>query len=86
MHQNKIHCVCLRNAAHLPLALLQPGPQLDLLVLVGGAALLELLPLLQELSKVLLQLLLLLLELIHLQPGHSRYEAERFTGGRALRS
>ncbi|KAF3853876.1 hypothetical protein F7725_014564 [Dissostichus mawsoni] len=58
---------CFRIAAHLPLALLQSRPQLDLIVLIGGAALLQLLPLLQKLSKVLLQLLLLLLQLINLQ-------------------
>ena len=55
---------------HLPLGLLEAWPQLDLLVLVGAAALLQLLPLLQQLGKVLLQLLLLLLQLEDLQLQH----------------
>lgn len=37
-------------------------------MLIGGAALLELFPLLQKLCKLLLQFLLVLLELINLQP------------------
>lgn len=53
--------------SHLPFGLLQPGRQLCVLPFEGGAALLQPLPLLQELCVVLLQLLLLLLELEGLQ-------------------
>lgn len=52
---------------HLPLGLLQPGCQLRALPLEGGAAPLQQLTLLQQLGQVLLQLLLLLLQLQHLE-------------------
>lgn len=53
--------------AHLPLGLLQPGPKLPLFLLKGGTPTFQLLPLLQQLGKVVLQLPLLLLQLEHLQ-------------------
>lgn len=57
----------LGSLAHLPLGLLQPGPKLPLLPLKGGTASFQLLPLLKQLRKVVLQLPLLLLQLEHLQ-------------------
>lgn len=55
------------HMTHLPLGLLQPGPEFPLLPLKGGTAPLQLLPFLQQLRKVILQLPLLLLQLKHLQ-------------------
>lgn len=52
---------------HLPLGLLQPRCQLSALPLEGGTATLQQFVLLQQLGQVLLQLLLLLLQLQHLE-------------------
>lgn len=55
------------HLAYLPLGLLQPRPEFPLLPFKGSTAALQLLPLLQQLGKVILQLALLLLQLEHLQ-------------------